>query len=397
MRVSFTHQTGPEKGKCEKWETERVRVGRAHDNLLRFADDQRRVSSHHADIRFDGDRWLLFDLGSTNGTMINGRRVMTTELKHDDLIEFGAGGPLVRFGIEEPADAWSRRGADLARNQNHRLGESTVELIVDRAVKHRTSNVGLIAAMVAAMTVGAVAGVLLSSRIDPTERNRMSFAAVAERNSPAVVFIRTESELIDANGDVISTEVRTGSGFVVSSNGLILTNRHLIRDWDYNQPPPGVTGRSKRIEVIFAGQRRVDAAAAEVYRLSSGVETDLTLLKIRSRADIPVIAIGPTLSSVSQGDEVAVLGYPLGLDLMQLSGEERLEPYLFVGVVSHMGEDYIQLNLRAYNGNSGGPVLNLRGEVIGVLTANVGGAQDITFCTPLSAALQLLGSEYTGK
>jgi S1-C subfamily serine protease len=107
-----------------------------------------------------------------------------------------------------------------------------------------------------------------------------------------------------------------------------------------------------------------------------------------------VHGIEPDLSHTNQGDEVVVIGYPLGLDLLQMTNDSRIYPSLSTGVVSRVGQDFIQLNLRAYHGNSGGPVLNRRGEVIGILTGNVGSAQDIALCTPISAALPLLKDEF---
>lgn len=61
--------------------------------------------------------------------------------------------------------------------------------------------------------------------------------------------------------------------------------------------------------------------------------------------------------------------------------------------MSRVGQDFIQLNLRAYHGNSGGPVLNRKGEVIGILTAYIGSARDIALATPISAAVTLARSE----
>jgi len=78
------------------------------------------------------------------------------------------------------------------------------------------------------------------------------------------------------------------------------------------------------------------------------------------------------------------------LNLLEKTKDEQIEPSLFTGVVSRVGQDYIQLSLRAYQGNSGGPVLNRKGEVIGILTGTLTNAQDIALCTPVSAAYNLI-------
>src|SRR4030095_10692512 len=99
MRATFTYLIGPNKGEQAVFDESPISVGRASDNMLSLGDGARRVSSHHAEVIRRGRQFVLRDLGSTNGTMINGRRVIVSELEPDDLIEFGAGGPLLRFGV----------------------------------------------------------------------------------------------------------------------------------------------------------------------------------------------------------------------------------------------------------------------------------------------------------
>jgi serine protease Do len=218
----------------------------------------------------------------------------------------------------------------------------------------------------------------------------MSFTQVAELNVPAVVFIRTEFELLDDAGQVVETEARTGSGFVISPDGLIVTNRHVVRGWEYNNAHAGRTGRTKRIDVILPGQKQEGTIPAEVYRLPDDPLTDAAIIKINSSRLRFAHGIEPDLNETNQGDEVVVMGYPLGLNLLDTTNDERIEPSLFTGVVSRVGHDYIQLSLRAYHGNSGGPVLNRKGKVIGILTGSLTNAQDIALCTPISAAYNLV-------
>jgi S1-C subfamily serine protease len=149
--------------------------------------------------------------------------------------------------------------------------------------------------------------------------------------------------------------------------------------------------------VILPGQKQDGAVAAEIYRLPEDELPDVAILKINSSRLRFVHGIEADLNQTTQGDEVVVLGYPLGLDLLELTRDDRIKPSLFTGTVSRVGQDSIQLNLRAYHGNSGGPVLNRKGEVIGILTANVRAAQDITLCTPISEAARLITSTAPGK
>lgn len=396
MRVIFTHLSGSKKGDNDKLVEECISIGRAPDNIIVFADSDRRVSAHHAEIRRRGDQFILRDLGSTNGTMVNGRRVMTTELQPDDLIEFGAGGPLVRFGIERDGVVSPTEEVEaplLTQSTTEQLAYQNITAQSSSSIRRsRTKNTWLIAAVAVAMVFGATGGIWLASRIEAS-RVPSGFAGVAERNSPAVVFIRAEFTLTDASGQVVMTEARTGTGFVISGDGLIVTNRHLIRDWEYNATPGAATGQTTKIDVVFPGQRRDDAIAATVYKLSAGPETDIAILKITPPPDMPVVqGLETEPAQINQGEDIAVIGYPLGMDLLNLTGSARIETSLSTGVVSRVTPSMIQLNIRAYQGNSGGPVLNRRGRVIGILTANIGTAQDITLCTPIGLALELVES-----
>lgn len=392
MRATFTHLIGPQKGERAQFGGGKISVGRAPDNKLCLGDGARRVSSHHAEVVRRGSEFVLRDLGSTNGTMINGRRVVISELEHDDLIEFGAGGPLLRFGIEQDAnqdelETISERHGDVVHSAGAAAG-----LTRRRTASGLRTNGRLIASLAAAMLLGSVVGIVASSRIRASDPEALSFTEVAELNSPAVVFIRTEFELLDSSGEVTTTEARTGSGFVVSESGLIVTNRHLVRDWEY-QPARGATGRVTKIEVVFPHNNREQVMLAEVYRLGPDSSVDVAILRIGSASLTVVRGLEPDLNHTNQGDEVAAIGYPLGLDLLERTRDHAVDPSLTPGIVSRVGHDFIQLNLRAYHGNSGGPVLNRNGEVIGILTGQVGGAQDITLCTPIGAAVALLGAQ----
>jgi S1-C subfamily serine protease len=383
MRAVLTHIIGPDKGKREQFDAGRITIGRASDNALCFNDGQRRVSSHHAEIVRNDDHYLLRDLGSTNGTMINGRRVVTSEILHDDMIEFGAGGPLLRFGIEfeETDSPEARQSASTRRNPTEPLA---------RPPSHRANGL-LLVAIAAAMLIGGVGGIFLSSRMPDRFQEERSFTEVAELNRPAVVFIRVEFELFDESGQVLVTDARTGSGFLISSGGLIVTNRHLVRDWEYNSASQNLTGHTTKIEVILPGQKRDEAILAEVHRINPDKDSpDVAILKINSSRLRFVRGIESDLNNIEQGEDVAVIGYPFGLDLLKQTHDEQIAPSLSTGIISRVGQDYIQLNLRAYHGNSGGPALNRKGEVIGILTANVSSAQDIALCTPISAALELI-------
>ena len=153
-----------------------------------------------------------------------------------------------------------------------------------------------------------------------------------------------------------------------------------------------MSARLTMIEAILPHQRLEEAFPTEIYKLGDS-SVDIAILKINS-SDVSVVhGIEAELSDTNQGDEVVVIGYPLGLDLLAETKDKRINPSLSPGIVSRVGDDYIQLNLRAYHGNSGGPVLNRRGDVIGILTGKVESAPEIALCTPVSTVLALVRNE----
>ncbi len=162
-----------------------------------------------------------------------------------------------------------------------------------------------------------------------------------------------------------------GTGFLISSDGLIVTNNHVIRDADEVRVRIGT-------HTYTAEVRGADAA------------TDLALLKIDSKEELPYLALGDS-DALRPGDWVMAVGDPL-----------RLENTVTVGVVSAKGrqinisretqsfENFIQTDAAINFGNSGGPLLNLRGEVVGINTAINAAAENIGFAVPVNTLKSIL-------
>ncbi len=107
MAIRLLHREGPLQGHEQRFDRDRIRVGRKPDNDV--VVDDKVVSSHHAEIRCSRGVYRLADLGSTNGTLLNGRRVEEEPLDDHDVIQLGDGGPVFEFRIG------GREAADLPR------------------------------------------------------------------------------------------------------------------------------------------------------------------------------------------------------------------------------------------------------------------------------------------
>ena len=104
--VRLTHISGSLQGTASSSPKAVIRIGRGADCDVRF-DAQRdtKVSTHHAEIRFDGGNYFLIDTGSSNGTLVNGKKIAKHKLREGDSLVFGAGGPEAKFEIDNNASA----------------------------------------------------------------------------------------------------------------------------------------------------------------------------------------------------------------------------------------------------------------------------------------------------
>ncbi|MBN1807983.1 MAG: trypsin-like peptidase domain-containing protein [Planctomycetes bacterium] len=162
-----------------------------------------------------------------------------------------------------------------------------------------------------------------------------------------------------------------GSGFLVSEDGLILTNNHVINDAD-------------DITVGLADGREIPAKL-----LGTDPRTDVAVLKIEETS-LPYLKLGDS-DRIQVGDWVFAFGSPFGLDQTMTSGIVSAKGRRGMGIVDY--EDFIQTDCAINPGNSGGPLVNMRGEAVGMNTAIVsrsGGYQGIGFALPANIAKKIV-------
>jgi serine protease Do len=206
-----------------------------------------------------------------------------------------------------------------------------------------------------------------------------SFADLAERVSPAVVSIYTEAPRIPGRGPRIHPFEDflpmpriprgggVGSGFVIREDGLIATNEHVVRD-------------AEEIRVELADGTRLDG---EVLGVDG--KTDIALIRVQTDRKLDVVPFGDS-DAVRPGDWVVAIGNPFDLEQTVTAGIVSAKHRSLTGAY----DDFIQTDAAINPGSSGGPLLNLAGEVIGINTAIREGANTVGFTIPINMAKQLL-------
>ncbi|MBX3178589.1 MAG: DegQ family serine endoprotease [Candidatus Hydrogenedentes bacterium] len=163
----------------------------------------------------------------------------------------------------------------------------------------------------------------------------------------------------------------SGSGFIISSDGYIVTNHH-------------VAGEADALSVTLEDGRRFDASL-----VGTDPQTEIALLKIEA-SGLPIVALGDS-DAAKVGEWVLAVGSPFGLSHTVTAGIISAQGRSEVGIVDYA--NFIQTDAAINPGNSGGPLINLRGEVIGVNTAilsSSGGNNGIGFAIPINMARSIV-------
>jgi serine protease Do len=190
----------------------------------------------------------------------------------------------------------------------------------------------------------------------------------------------------DDGGDDEHAQRAGGSGFIISPDGYILTNNHVVE---------GAT----RVDVHYGADENGNGGHTVTAKIvGRDPATDIALVKIDVGQPLPTVPLGDS-ERIRKGDWAIAVGNPF-----------QFENTLTVGVISAKGrslglstetqsfENFIQTDAAINFGNSGGPLMNINGEVVGINTAiRGGGAQGIGFATPINTAKRLLPQLKQGK
>lgn len=236
-----------------------------------------------------------------------------------------------------------------------------------------------------------------ASPVDVLEQTGKAFSHVAKTATPAVVFIRVE-KVIEAGmrhpqayndpfgffgDDMLERFFRyhgqpqqrfrqegAGSGFIITKDGYILTNSHVVGDAD-------------RIRVKLHDGREFDAK-----RIGSDERSEVAVIKIEAD-NLPTVKLGDS-SALDVGEWVVAVGNPFGLTETVTAGIVSALGRNNIGIADY--ENFIQTDAAINPGNSGGPLLNIKGEVIGINTAiysQSGGYMGVGFAIPINMAASI--------
>jgi S1-C subfamily serine protease len=475
VKAQFTFLSGSRAGQTETFRKAFLGLGRHPLSDIRFdAERDLDVSSRHAAITRRPDGFLLQDLGSKNGTYVNGVRLEEDRLLVDgDVIGFGAKGPALEFHIIEeaedeaptaaaeaaagrlshpkqmvPAAATPRRrsgapakprsstavriAAEVARQTRHlRFTTKILLLILVLAIvgfgvntwKQRHDQAAQLARMQAwadSVTEEAqrsarefqseVAGLRQANQQSLAEIQRLRQQMADAGDARTVSRLRAEIQaaqqrqllisgagavdyrgISERNQDAVAlvlvefseSERFSGTAFAVDSQGTLVTNKHVLVGEHGDKSP-------RRIAVKFSGSRQWFQGRF----IGVADQADVGVLKVDIRGGTPrVQGIVRDPGSLQRGDPVAIIGYPLGLELpMEGQGLDVVaSPTLTVGTASKVLETVVQVDGYGAPGSSGSPIFDHSGDVVGVL---YGGVQEsngkIILAVPASAVVQYL-------
>jgi len=173
-----------------------------------------------------------------------------------------------------------------------------------------------------------------------------------ETVAPSVVRVNPMRENSEPDG--------VGSGFIVSADGLILTNSHVVHD-------------AVEIGIVLH-----DGSSSPARLVGEDVDTDLAILKLERPGRYPAVRLGDS-KRLKPGQLVIAIGAPLGFQATVTTGVISAVGRSLRGENGWLIEDLIQTDAALNPGNSGGPLVNSVGEVVGVATAIIVGAQGLCF------------------
>lgn len=460
MRAQLLHLSGPLRGRTITYPQQTLHIGSEAGSEVRLAADG--VAPRHAELEWI-EAECQFHLRSVDGPVfVNGSQVEEVILDDGDQLEFGAGGPKARFRIYVPIGAVCkpvRRMLEDARDVAvHSGGAAGTQTLTRDLFTQATPSlkIGFPLFVVAiAFLVGWVGGWLGSrpseaeqrrtadlvtkAELDELRRLQAEQAAALVRMAQANAVIRRIQKewsrgvclvhgiwrvrMADGawfelrSGEPVEFEY-TGSGFLATPQGHIVTNRHVAVPWleEGNVQPllqAGAVPEFTHLTATFPGRQPIAVPPGAVLRRADDLDVAVLVVPEDQVADVPVLPLRRV--PVDNDDQRAiVVGYPTGLAALLaradnavveklrqsaanlteaialLAAEGLIAPVITQGVVSNVQEHVVAYDAPTTGGGSGGPVFGGSGEVIAVNYAIQRGFTGHNFGVPIRFAIELL-------
>lgn len=429
MAIELHILSGAREGQRDRFDKSVVAIGRHPLSDLRFEPERDLdVSGRHAELRGIDGRWTLHDMGSTNGTFVNGVRVEApVELHEGDVITFGSQGPRAKVHLNVAADAPVRASVPATALRPSASGRPGAEPAEASKTLRRTTGERVAAAvreetrwLKQVLVIGGVAlvgGVGIAFWLGHRQSNKELQAIeqlVAQSESASV---KLQGELMARGDTVVATEIRRRQDSVVAAarragqspeSASLLTAQlqnapvqqialldfskisatndsavaFLVSELDgkpYGGTAFGVTAGGLLVTNKHnvrsdagnpASRLAVKFANTNVYLpahvVRESATDDLALVQLDAAGTYPTVrGVSGTMNAAAVGSPLVVIGFPHSLDL-PMDGDV-VKTTLEVGTVSKRLPNLLQMDSYAGHGSSGSPVFDGRGEVIGVV------------------------------
>jgi S1-C subfamily serine protease len=362
MRIDLSIQSAPEAAsERAHFEDEVISIGRDPSSTLRFdMSTDLEVSTRHAELRELDGVCVIVDKDSTNGTWVNGGRVRGhRKLNPGDVINLGRRGPELR--VEAIGDdVWHRtmesKGLPPVPKYRPRPNKTREWLVSVMAAQTRAVRL-MVAGVVAVVGVLGYAGWLYVRALavdDPLEWREVTMPGIRKANDDAVVLIETSIPVPTCRRGC------EGTGFAITQNGLIVTNRHVVVQ-------SGV--RATSIKVKFANT--TEWLPARLVRVADEPGVDLALIQLEAAGPFPaVVGVSDDGPDLPVGSDVMTIGFPRGTALLMDSAGSRVvaRTTTTAGAIAKTLRDQFQIDASADHGSSGSPVFDRHGHAIGVVS-----------------------------
>jgi S1-C subfamily serine protease len=469
MRAQLLFLSGPMRGRTTTYEARVVRIGSASD--CDAVVDSPGVAGKHAQIEFVEEE-CQFHLRKRDGqTFVNGTEVEEVILQDGDQLELGSGGPRVRFRIYVPIGAVCKPvrrmladARDVARVSGSAVATQTLtrDLLTQssRELKVTVPLIVVAAAFLAAWMGGFLGGRVLDATQDELQalrkqqtemqqadsmrrevieamqkkqqKQQEDLARLALANSTVRRIQREwsrgvclvhgifrlrqpDGEWFQPDGDPYEVEY-TGSGFLATAAGHVITNRHVVAPWLEMKPVMGLIQHGAKPEfthltATFPGKAPIDVPIASIVRRKDDIDVAVVQLPKEALAEVPQL---PMQVGAFDDATAIVVGYPTGLSALlaradddtveelrkdsatmtfaiaKLAATNQITPIITQGGISEVKDRMIVYSAATTHGGSGGPVFDGEGEVIAVNFAILPDFAGTNFGVPIRFAIELL-------